>query len=156
MRTCFLQNIQSIILNDLEILGSFEFERRSKTTPTNMLYYLTNIVKSAKESSKTSATTIACNEVCNINASSYRKRRNSISSVFIKMIPDSLRHFAAKPNYNETNLPKLLFNKYRIIGCDGTHSPLSRNLLNDNYKLTKNNTYVNATINVGEAAFTMY
>ena len=71
------------------------------------------------------------------------------------MIPDSLRHFAAKPNYNETNLPKLLFNKYRIIGCDGTHSPLSRNLLNDNYKLTKNNTYVNATINVGEAAFTM-
>ena len=101
-----LQNIQSIILNDLEIFGSFEFERRSKTTPTNMLYYLTNIVKSAKESSKTSATTIACNEVCNINASSYRKRRNSISSVFIKMIPDSLRHFAAKPNYNETNLPK--------------------------------------------------
>lgn len=151
-----LQNIQSIILNDLEILGSFEFERRSKTTPTNMLYYLTNIVKSAKESSKTSATTIACNEVCNINASSYRKRRNSISSVFIKMIPDSLRHFAAKPNYNETNLPKVLFNKYRIIGCDGTHSPSSRNLLNDNYKLTKNNTYVNATINVGEAAFTMY
>ena len=41
------------------------------------------------------------------------------------MIPDSLRYFAAEPNYNETNLPKCgdhvkppIFNKYRIIGCD--------------------------------------
>ena len=64
MRTCFLQNIQSIILppsaDDLEILGLFEFERKSKTTPINMLYYLINLVKSDRESSIISASTIAC------------------------------------------------------------------------------------------------
>ena len=66
LRTFDLQNIQSIILppsaDDLEILGLFEFERKSKTTapqealkkeqrsfsltPISMLYYLINLVKS--------------------------------------------------------------------------------------------------------------
>ena len=50
---------------------------------------------------------------------------------------------------------KLLFNKYRILAVDGTHVPLSKNLVNDGFinersslpsELTPNKTYVNSLI----------
>ena len=58
-----------------------------------MLYFLINLIKSHRESSVSSAITISNNGGHDINASTYRKRRNTISSSFFKMIPNSLRNY---------------------------------------------------------------
>ena len=80
----FFSNIQSIISQDLELISASSFKRQSKTTPQNMLYFLINLIKSHRESSVSSAITISNNGGPNINASTYRKRRNTISSSFLK------------------------------------------------------------------------
>ena len=49
-------------------------------------------------------------------------------------------------DYFYKNNNDLLFGIYRILCVDGTHSPLSQNLKNDDYKLTPNNTYVDSLI----------
>ena len=49
-------------------------------------------------------------------------------------------------DYHYSTNNKLLFNKFRILAVDGTHCPLSKNLTNNGFKLTKNKTYVNALI----------
>jgi hypothetical protein len=58
------------------------------------------------------------------------------------MIPQSLLHYF----YNFTS-PKLLFDQYRVLSSDGTHSPVSKDLEKEGYKLTKKQTYVNGVIN---------
>ena len=172
----FFSNIQSIISQDLELISASSFKRQSKTTPQNMLYFLINLIKSHRESSVSSAITISNNGGPDINASTYRKRRNTISSSFFKMIPNSLRNYfytkslrycrvADALQKNRQHLSKLLFNKYRVIGCDGwcfasiTYalraswysrpiiSATPQKLDKEGYKLTKNQTYVDATIN---------
>lgn len=71
----------------------------------------------------------------------FIKKRKIIPSIFFKMLSSDLLDFHYK-SYN-----KLLFNKYRILCSDGTHSQLSKNFVNNNYSLTKNNTYIDSLIN---------
>ena len=45
-----IENIKKIIFNDLELMRYFSFERVGKIKPKNILYYLTQLIKSPKES----------------------------------------------------------------------------------------------------------
>ena len=83
---------------------------------------------------------ISCDNIADATHDAYKKKRNIIDQKYLKTMTSDLLTYFYKIKNN------LLFNKYRVLCVDGTHSPLSKNLNKDGYKLTQNNTYVNSLI----------
>ena len=135
-----IKELKQIISINTEIYNSLSFQRNRKTTFNDMFYYLTQLVSNPRNSSTTVTTSLNCDNLTNATSDAFKKRRKTINPMFFKFLFNDLLNVFYKNNKNN------FFNKYRLLGVDGTHSPLSKNLINDGYKLTKNKTYVNALI----------
>jgi hypothetical protein len=79
--------------------------------------------------------------ICTATAKAFIKKRNLVPYYFLEMLSADLL------DYSYTINNRLLFNKYRILATDGTHMPLSKELIKDDYKLTKNKLYINGCCN---------
>lgn len=136
----YIYELQLLINDNLYIFDKLLFKRTSKITLRDMFYYLTRLVNSHTASSVTVSSSMKIDKYCSATADAFVKKRSNIPSFFFNMLSYDLLNF----HYNINN--NLLFNKYRILAVDGTYSPLSKKLKTDNFKLTKNKTYVSALI----------
>lgn len=134
-------DLQKLLENNLNIANDILFKRKCKISFKDVFYYLIKLVGNSKSSSVTVTSDMILDKFTTATPNAYIKKRKNIPSIFFSMLSNDLLDF----HYNITN--NLLFNKYRVLCTDGTHSPLSKNLINDNYDLTKNNTYVDSFIN---------
>ena len=137
----YIENLKELINDSLHHTNQILFKRKCKITFTDVFYYLTQLIKDDSTSSIKVSSDMEVDKLCTATASAFVKKRKLIPSIFISMLSSDLLDYHYKINN------KLLNNKYRVLAVDGTHTPLSKNLTNDGYKLTKNGTYVNSCIN---------
>ena len=133
-----LIKLQKLMIDNLNNANDLLFKRNCKINFTNMFYYICRLIKSNRTSSKIVSLDISNSKICAATADAYVKKRKKIPAIFFEMLANDLLDF----HYSINN--KLLFGKYRVLSVDGTHIALSKKLANNDFKLTKNNTYVNA------------
>ncbi len=132
--------LQNLLQSQTNIYNNEIFKRQCKLTFKDVTYYLIKLINNPKNSSITVTSELNIDNITNAKHDAFKKKRKLINpDYFQKLSQTLLANFYS--NYNTQ-----LFNKYRILAVDGTHVPLSKNVFNDGYKLTKNKTYVNALI----------
>ena len=134
----YIKDLKELINDSLHHANEILFY---KITFTDIFYYLTQLIHDKKASSIKVSSGMIIDKLCYATPDAFIKKRKLIPSIFISMLSSDLLDYHYKINN------KLLNNKYRVLAVDGTHVPLSKNLTDDGYKLTKNQTYVNSCIN---------
>lgn len=137
-----IKNIQSLLRAEINIIDDLTVKRCSKITSNDMIYYLSQLISSPSKSSKSVSSELNIEKISSAKDSAFRKKRHNLPSKYINGMSISIHNY-----YYENMKPKLFLNKYRLLSSDGTHSPLSKLLEEEGFKLTKNKTYVNASIN---------
>lgn len=135
-----LSDLQNTLNNSLKFVNDIVFRRVKKISFTILFFYLSQLVSDPKKSSTIVSSDMEIKKICSASNKAYIKRRNLVPAVCFQLIFDDLLGYY----YKFHNI--LLYNAYRILAIDGTHSPVSKDLSIDDYKTTKRNTYVDLLI----------
>ena len=135
-----ISKLKELLITNLNLTDKALFKRNNKISTKDVFYYTSQLIKNKNTSSTIVTSKMYNKKICNVTASSFIKKRNQIPFTYFNDISNKLLEY----HYSISN--NRIFNKYRILAVDGTHSQLSKNLLAENYKLTKNKTFVNALI----------
>jgi hypothetical protein len=136
-----IENLQELLNNNLFHINQYLFVRKNKISFKDVFYYLTQLIHNKLASSITVSSNMHIQNICTATAKAFIKKRNLVPYYFLEMLSADLL------DYSYTINNRLLFNKYRILATDGTHMPLSKELIKDDYKLTKNKLYINGCCN---------
>ena len=136
-----IENLQELLNNNLFHINQYLFVRKNKISFKDVFYYLTQLIHDKLTSSITVSSNMYIQNICTATAKAFIKKRNLVPYYFLEMLSADLL------DYSYTINNRLLFNKYRILATDGTHMPLSTELIKDDYKLTKNKLYINGCCN---------
>lgn len=137
---CKINKLKDLLITNLESIDKAIFKRNRKISTKDVFYYTSQLIENKTKSSTTVNSQMYKNNICKATASSFIKKRNNIPFTYFNDMSNKLLEY----HYSISN--NRIFNKYRILAVDGTHTKLSKNLLSENYKLTKNKTYVNSLI----------
>lgn len=135
-----IKNFNKILNDDLYFYNSILFKRKCKITFRDIFYYLCNIIFSKDRSSVSVASQMNVDKITDAKHDAFKKKRKIIPSYIF----DSLSNTLVKYYYD--NFKHLYHNKYRILSVDGTYVQLSKDLNEEGYELTKNNTYVKTVV----------
>ena len=141
MRKC-INNIKKTIAENLSIMKNKTFKRDNKIKIEDILFYISNLISSNKNSSPSVVVSIQMDDICDASESAFRKKLSLIDPIYFSNLVSSIHFLFYKGNH------KLLNDEYRVLAVDGTHVPLSKDLKENGYKLTKNETYVDGLFSV--------
>jgi hypothetical protein len=136
----YFNEIINIMSNVITKLNTKLCKRHTLIGFKDLFFYLTQLIESHKTSSVTVNTDMRSSHITNASSSAFRKKRQNVPCSAFHEILMEIIHYKQKI-HNE-----LLFKKHRVFCVDVTHSPLSKELAKEGYKLTKNNTYVDSFI----------
>ena len=135
-----IDDLQKTTINTLTYINDIVFQRTRKISFTTLFYYLSQLISDSDKSSTLISSKLEIENICTASNDAYIKKRKLVPSICFEILFVDLLNFF----YGFHN--KLLFNIYRVLAVDGTHAPLSKELYNEQFKLTTNNTYVDALI----------
>jgi len=139
-----IHKLQTYFFDITEKYSKTICKRYSKINIKDMLYYMTQLINDFRQTSLTVSSTMKCDKLTTASSSAFKKKRNVIPINFFSEIAYNISFYLN----SITQKSNLLFNKFRLVGVDGTHSQVSYLLSEiENYTPVKNGTYVNCTIN---------